>query len=187
MPCSLSRAPIVLAALAALLALAAADASAKKKPPPKKRPPVAAAFTPATLAGTWTGTWKNQTFNTTGTLSLTFAATATSLAITPTLTGNVFGCPAPAPATFTVTKGTGPNTWGPAGFAFSGPTTLGTVTATYAFPAGTIALAGSAVPCAPGLGWKIAGTFTRTALDATVAIVLPDGSPAASVITLTKG
>lgn len=49
--------------------------------------------------GTYTGTWNNKTFNSTGTVTATIKVdeAAKTLTATTTLTGNVFGAPAPGP------------------------------------------------------------------------------------------
>ena len=58
-------------------------------------------------AGTYQGTWTNTTFGSTGTIKIDVVvdASAKTAKITTTLTGNVFGAPAPPPETLTIPLG----------------------------------------------------------------------------------
>jgi hypothetical protein len=153
--------------------------------------PVAAArthgFTPKTLAGTWSGTWNNQTFNTNGTLKLTIGGT-TTMTFTAAITGNTFGCTPPAPTTFKLPKGKGANSWDARGFRISATSAgFGALTASYDAASGKLTANGSKITCAPGLTFSVAGTVSGNTLNATATIHLANGSPATTVVTLTRG
>jgi len=179
----------VLVVLLLLLAavLVAAPAGARKKPKPKHKP-VPVGFTPALLAGTWNGTWNNTRFNTNGTLTLTVAATATTLGWTATISGNTFGCAPPAPQTFTLPKGTGPNHWNAAGFSIAGSNAaFGDFAATYLYKGGTLTASGKNLACAPGLSFTVAGHFAAKTFTATATITLPNGGGTAITnVSLTR-
>jgi hypothetical protein len=137
-----------------------------KKKPKKHTPP---GFTPAVLAGTWSGTWTNTRFNTNGTLTLVVSASATTLGWTATIGGNTFGCAPPAPQTFTLPKGAGPNHWNAAGKG-------GTLTAT-----------GKNLACAPGPSFTVPGRFVAKTFTATATITLPNGGGTAITnVSLTR-
>lgn len=183
--------PILVVLLVLLVAaLVVAPAGAKKKPKPKPKPkkPVAAAFTPAVLAGTWSGTWNNTRFNTNGTLTLVVAATATTLGWTATIGGNTFGCAPPAPQTFTLPKGSGPNQWNAAGFSIAGSNAaFGDFAASYTFKGGVLTASGKNLACAPGLSFTVDGHFTGNAFTATATITLPNGGGTAITnVSLTR-
>jgi hypothetical protein len=181
------RLRLVLILLVVLLvaALVVAPAGAKKKP--KKHKP-APGFTPAVLAGNWNGTWTNTRFNTNGTLTLTVDATAATLGWTATIGGNTFGCAPPAPQSFTLTKGSGPNHWNAAGFSIAGGNAaFGDFAATYSFRGGTLTASGKNLSCAPGLSFTVSGHFTAKAFTATATITLPNGGGTATTnVSLTR-
>jgi len=176
-------------ALLAVAALVASPAGAKKKPKPKpKHKPAPAAFTPSVLAGTWSGTWNNTRFSTSGTLTLQVTASATTLGWTATITGNTFGCTTPAPQTFTLPKGSGPNHWSATGFSIAGTNAaFGDFAATYVYKGGTLTASGKNLACAPGLSFTVDGKFSATAFTATATITLPNGGGTALTnVSLTK-
>ena len=178
----------ILVVLVVLLAaaLVVAPAGAKKKP--KKHKPAPVGFTPALLAGSWSGTWTNTRFNTNGTLTLVVAASATTLGWTATIGGNTFGCAPPAPQTFTLPKGSGPNHWNAAGFSIAGSNAaFGDFAASYAYKGGTLTASGKNLACAPGLSFTVAGYFAANAFTATATITLPNGGGTAITnVSLTR-
>ena len=175
--------------LVAVLIVSPAGAKKKPKPKPKHKPVPVAGFTPAVLAGTWSGTWNNTRFNTNGTLTLQVSASATTLGWTATIGGNTFGCAPPAPQTFTLTKGAGPNHWSATGFSIAGSNAaFGDFAATYVYKGGTITASGKNLACAPGLSFTVNGTFTAKAFAATATITLPNGGgTAVTNVSLTRG
>lgn len=178
--------PIVVLLVVLLAAvLVVAPAGAKKKPKKHK----AAGFTPAALAGNWSGTWTNTRFNTNGTLTLAVTATASTLGWTATIGGNTFGCAPPAPQSFTLTKGSGPNHWNAAGFSIAGSNAaFGDFAASYTFKGGTITASGKNLACAPGLSFTVVGHFAAKAFTATATITLPNGGGTAITnVSLTRG
>lgn len=145
-----------------------------------------AAFTPASLAGTWSGTWDNKTFNTSGTLTLTIGGSS-KLTFKAAITGNTFGCTPPKPTTFVVPKGSGANSWDASGFRISATSPgFGALKATYSAASGKLTAAGSKVTCAPGLTFSVAGSIKGKTLNATATIHLASGQPATTVVTLTR-
>ena len=145
------------------------------------------AFTPAVLAGTWVGTWNNLTFKTTGTLTLKITSTGKKLGFTTTITGNTFGCTAPAPQTFTLPAGSGANHWTAKGFTITSPSpAFGTMNVTYAYPSGTLTGSGKDPTCAPGISWMLTGKFAAKKFNATANITLPGGGMATTVVSLAK-
>ena len=166
------------ASLVAAVAVATHSASA-----------ASAAFTPKTLAGAWTGTWKNQTFGSTGSAALKIAAAGDKLTFAFDLGGGVFGCTDPAgESTKPIRKGAGANAWSAKGFIIQGASkALGTVKIVYSDAKRSLVGTGSNPPCRAGLSWKIAGTFGKTTFTGTVAIALPDGTKATSVLSLKRG
>lgn len=126
--------------------------------------------------GNWSGTWTNPRFNTNGTLTLTVTATASTLGWTATIGGNTFGCAPPAPQSFTLTKGSGPNHWNAAGFSIAGSNAaFGDFAANYTFKGGSLTASGKNLACAPGLSFTVSGHFTAKAFTATATITLPNG------------
>ncbi len=183
------RSILVVLVVLLVAVLVVAPAGAKKKPKPKPKPkPVPAAFTPAVLAGTWSGTWNNTRFNTNGTLTLVVSASATTLGWTATIGGNTFGCAPPAPQTFTLPKGSGPNSWNAAGFSIAGSNAaFGDFAATYTFKGGAITASGKNLACAPGLSFTVQGTFAANTFTATATITLPNGGGTAITnVSLTR-
>lgn len=170
------RAPAAVLVAAAAVALAAAG-------------PAAAAFTPKTLAGTWSGAWKNTTFGSTGPAALKIGAAGDKLTFSLDLGGGVFGCTDPAgESTPAIGKGRGPNAWNAGGFSIKGASqALGTVSITYSDAKRSLSGSGTNPPCRAGLSWKVAGSFTATAFSGTVAIALPDGTRATSTLSLKRG
>ena len=148
-----------------------------------------AAFTPKTLAGAWTGAWKNQTFGSTGPAALRIAAVGDKLTFAFDLGGGVFGCSDPAgESTKPIGKGAGANAWNAGGFTIQGASkALGTVKIVYSDTKRSLVGTGSNPPCRAGLTWKVAGTFAASTFTGTVAIALPDGTNATSVLSLKRG
>lgn len=176
------RAAVAATAAAAGLVAAVAVATTAASAAP-------AAFTPKTLAGAWTGSWKNQTFGSTGAAALTVAATGDRLTFSFDLGGGVFGCTDPAgESTKPIGKGAGANAWSAKGFTIQGASkALGTVKIVYDDAKRSLLGTGSNPPCRAGLTWKIVGTFAATTFSGTVAIALPDGTKATSVLSLKRG
>lgn len=148
-------------------------------------------FQPAQLAGKWKGTWHNVTFGSTGAAFIRARAIGTGnkaqLSFLSDFGGNVFGCSNPPAEGATLTKGTGANHWGPAGFVVKGTSkALGRLMLTYNNLKKTLVGSGGNPTCNPGLTWKISGKFTGKRFSATVNIHLPDGSKAVSKIALKK-
>lgn len=145
-------------------------------------------FTPLTLAGTWAGTWRNETFGSTGPASIVVTVTnTTTFTFTSTFGGNVFGCSAPPPATGTVTRGSGTNTWDADGFNVDMTTPAGgKVQLTYDFKASSMTGTGQS-GCNPAITWRMtAGTFTNTTFNGRIAISLAGNALATSVLELTR-
>lgn len=148
-----------------------------------------AAFTPKSLAGSWTGAWKNTTFGSTGPAALKIVAAGDKLTFSLDFGGSVFGCTDPAgESTRPIGKGTGANAWNAKGFTIRGASkALGTVKIVYDDAKRSLVGTGSNPPCRAGLSWKIAGTFAAKTFIGTVAIALPDGTKATSVLSLKRG
>jgi hypothetical protein len=148
------------------------------------------AFTPKSIAGTWSGTWKNETFGSTGPASIKAAALAgnTKLAFTADFGGNMFGCADPAGETAKpLTKGAGANHWSAGGFVIQKKSkALGSLKLTYTAANGKLVGNGSNPPCASGLSWKATGKFAGKTFTAKINITLPDKTTATSTISLTK-
>lgn len=176
----LARSP--LRATAAVLVVVAAAALAAAGP-------AAAAFTPKTLAGTWSGAWTNTTFGSTGPAALKIGATGDKLTFSLDLGGGVFGCSDPAgESTPAIGKGSGPNAWNAGGFTIKGASkALGTVSIAYSDAKRSLTGSGKNPPCRAGLTWKVAGSFTASAFKGTIAIALPDGTRATSTLALRRG
>ena len=167
-----------IAGLVAVVAVATSAASA-----------ATTAFTPKTLAGAWTGAWTNQTFGSTGPAALKVAFAGDKLTFAFDLGGGVFGCTDPAgESTKPIGKGAGANAWSAKGFTIQGASkALGTVKIVYDDAKRSLVGTGSNPPCRAGLTWKIAGTFAASTFSGTVAIALPDGTKATSVLKLKRG
>ena len=148
------------------------------------------AFTPKTLAGTWSGTWTNQTFGSSGPATVTARSRAgnTKLLFSVNFGGGVFGCPSvPPEATPPLPKGTGPNHWSPGGFTIKGKSKdFGTLTLTYRAASGNLSGSGVNPPCAQGLSWSIIGAFVGSKFSGKVKIKLASGQTAISDISLTR-
>ncbi len=152
--------------------------------------PTAAATTarPATIApipafedGTFSGTWTNQTFGSTGgaTMAVKVDRAALTLGITLTLTGNVFGAPAPAPETFSLPISA-------AGATYTGKSkTFGDITATLKTD-GTFTFKGANIPSNRVKSIDGSGTWTKAAIDLNYNVSLSDGSAAKGVVSLKK-
>lgn len=90
--------------------------------------------------------------------------------------------------TFAFDLGGGTNAWSAKGFTIQGASkALGTVKVVYDDAKRSLVGTGSNPPCRAGLTWKIAGTFAATTFNGTVAIALPDGTKATSVLSLKRG
>ena len=114
-------------------------------------------------------------------------STGNKLGFTAKITGNTFGCAAPAPQTFTLPAGSGPNHWTSAGFTISNPSqAFGTMNVVYSYPSGTLTGSGKGVKCAPGISWKLAAKFAAKTFSATAEITLPGGAKATTVVSLAK-
>jgi hypothetical protein len=148
------------------------------------------AFTPKSIAGTWSGTWKNETFGSTGPASIKASALSgnTKLAFTADFGGNMFGCADPAgEAAKPLTKGAGATHWSAGGFVIQKKSkALGSLKLTYTAANGKLVGSGSNPPCAAGLSWKAAGRFSGKSFTAKITISLPDKTTATSTISLTK-
>ena len=147
------------------------------------------AFTPKTLAGAWAGSWKNQTFGSTGPAALKIVAAGDKLTFTFDLGGGVFGCADPAgESTKPIGKGAGANAWSAKGFTIQAVSkAMGTVKIVYDDAKKSLVGTGTNPPCRAGLSWKVADTFAATTFSGTVAIALPDGTKATSVLSLKRG
>ena len=162
--------------LGALVALAAAPAAATT------------GFTPKKLAGTWTGMWNNQTFGSSGPLKIIVKAPASgALKIAIDLSGNAFGCQAPAPEAITLRKGKTPSGWNRRGFTLvrSSPG-FGQVNAKFVFLTHKLTATGRDPACAPGVSWTFSGTWGSRKLTGTAQITLPNNQTATSTISLTR-
>jgi len=135
------------------------------------------------LVGHYQGTWNNTTFGSTGTIDMTIALDTASRTVTlsTTLTGNVFGAPAPPPQTMQIPLDA------------SDPTKPVTVTSPV-FGSVTIALQtdGSIVVDAKDIPSPNAATMhavfkpSATGMDATYSVGLRSGSTANGVISMKK-
>jgi hypothetical protein len=148
------------------------------------------AFTPKTLAGTWSGTWTNQTFGSSGPATIVAKALAgnTKLQFSVNFMGTVFGCSSvPPESTRPLPRGTGPNHWNAAGFVVKGASKdFGTLTLTYRSGSGNLSGSGANPPCARGLTWSIIGAFVGSKFSGKVKIKLASGQTAISDISLTR-
>lgn len=154
-------------------ATTAASAATTAKPATSTPAPL---FTDATFTGTWT----NTTFGSTGnaTFDVKVNASAATLAITITLTGNVFGAPAPAPESFTIPISA-------TGATYTGKSkTFGDVTAT--LKDGTITFKGENVPGGRVKTIDGTGTYATTAITMNYSVGLTDGSNAKGTVALKK-
>ena len=170
------RSGVVLVAAAVLASAAGATTSA---------------FTPKTLAGTWSGTWTNQTFGSSGPATVTARSLAgnTKLLFSVDFRGGVFGCPSvPPESTRPLPKGIGANHWNAAGFLIKGKSKdFGTLTLSYRASSGNLRGSGANPPCAQGLSWSIIGAFVGSQFSGKVKIKLASGQTAISDISLTRG
>lgn len=162
----------------------AATTAAPTTAAPTPAPSTARPATPNPLAafadGKFTGTWKNTTFGSTGnaTFDVKVDQSALTLGITVTLTGNVFGAPAPAPETFTIPV---------AAIGTSYKTTsktFGDVTAT--IKDGNVTINGTNVPGGRVKSIDLTGTYTTTAIDLNYTVALSDGTSAKGTVNLKR-
>ena len=101
--------------------------------------------------------------------------------------GNVFGCSQPPPESGRLTYGAGPNHWNEAGFELDRNSPgLGAVELSYDDETKKLVGSGSNPSRSSGLRWTISGTFSGNTFAGTVEIALPDGSSAASTLSLTR-
>jgi hypothetical protein len=167
------------AATSAAAATAAPTAALTAAPSTAR--PATTAPGPAFEDATFTGPWTNTTFGSTGTATMAVKVdrTAFTLGLTITLTGNVFGSPAPAPETFSL-----PIT--ASGATFSGKSkTFGDVTASLKTD-GTITFKGENVPGGRVKTIDGAGTWTTQAINLTYNVALSDGSTAKGTVALKR-
>ena len=179
-----SSTPAATSAPSVAAATTAAPTAAPTTAAPTPAPSTPKPATPNPLAafadGKFTGTWKNTTFGSTGnaTFDVKVDQSALTLAITVTLTGNVFGAPAPAPETFTIPV---------AAIGTSYKTTsktFGDVTAT--IKDGNVTINGTNVPGGRVKSIDLTGTYTTTAIDMTYTVALSDGTSAKGTVNLKK-
>jgi hypothetical protein len=151
----------------------------------------ATAFTPKTLAGTWSGAWTNQTFGSSGPASVVAKSLAgnTKLQFSVNFVGGVFGCSSvPPESTRPLPKGVGPNHWNAGGFTIKGASKdFGALTLTYRAGSGNLTGSGANPPCARGLTWSIIGAFVGSRFTGKVKIKLASGQTAISSLSLTRG
>lgn len=149
------------------------------------------AFTPKSIAGYWTGTWTNERFGSTGPASIVAKSLKgnTQLTFTADFGGNVFGCAdPPKEGTKPLPKGNGANHWNAKGFTIQGSSkAFGALKLTYVAATATLSGGGGNPPCAAGLTWTVAGTFSGNTFAGKVNITLPDKTTAVSDIALTRG
>ncbi len=150
----------------------------------------ASTFSPKQFVGKYSGSWTNTTFGSTGSLSLVVKYSSRTEKLTMTLDfgGEVFGCTDPAADKATLRKGTGTNRWNSKGFNVS-RTSTGLGKGTLKFKRSTSALTGSGADpeCKAGLKWALTGTkLTKSSLNGTVNITLPDGTAAVATLTAKK-
>ncbi len=149
------------------------------------------AFTPKTLAGTWSGTWTNQTFGSSGPATMVAKSLAgnTKLLFSVDFRGSVFGCASvPPESSRPLPKGIGPNHWNAAGFTIKGNSKdFGALTLSYKASSGNLRGSGANPPCARGLTWSMIGAFVGPRFSGKVKIKLASGQTAISDINLTRG
>lgn len=146
-----------------------------------------AAFNPNSLTGKWSGNWKNTTFGSTGSIRATVRFKDGKLKPTIQFGGNVFGCAAPPPAIFTLSKGSGNNQYNAGGFKVNRATeAFGKVVGTYKHSTNKLTGSGTKPPCRQQLKWKLTGKLTSSKFTGTVTITLEDGSKATAKLTAKK-
>lgn len=146
-------------------------------------------FTPKVLAGTYNGTWTNTTFGSTGALTLVVKAPRSGkLSLYLDFAGDVFGCPDPAADSALLKAGNGVNRWNGKGFKIDRTSpSLGKGTLNYVYKTKALTGGGADPTCKTGLKWALsATTLTKTALNGTIDITLPDGSKAVATLAATK-
>lgn len=149
--------------------------------------PAAAAFKPASLTGKWSGTWTNTTFGSTGSIRANVRLKNGKLEPTIQFGGEVFGCPSPAPAIFSLSKGTGNNQYNGTGFKVKQNTAaFGAMLVSYKHATNKVTGSGKDVACRPGLTWALTGKLTSSKFTGTVNINLPDGTTATAKLAATK-
>ena len=161
-------------------AATAAPTNAPTAAPSTARPATTAPL-PAFEDATFTGPWTNTTFGSTGTatMAVKMDRTALTLGITLSITGNVFGAPAPAPETFSL-----PIT--AAGATFSGKSkTFGDVTGALKID-GTVTFKGENIPGGRVKTIDGTGTWTTSAINLTYNVALTDGSTAKGTVALKR-
>ena len=181
-----------LAALATVLLLAACGggtAAPRPSPSPSPTPTPVPSPSPTldigalaqAAAGTYSGNWKNTTFGSAGTVTAVITVDRTALTVTAalTITGNVFGAPAPAPESFTGKLGD----LGALGFSGHSPT-FGDFTITSTGPA--FVMKAQNVPNSRIDHFEADGTFAGSAINCTYRVYLKDGTTADGTCALTK-
>lgn len=147
----------------------------------------AAGFKPGSLTGKWSGSWKNTTFGSTGSIRANVRLKDGKLKPTIQFGGNVFGCSDPAPAIFSLSKGSGNNQYNSSGFKVKQTTqAFGALTGTYKHSSNGVTASGRAVPCRAGLTWKLTGKLTSSKFTGTVKIDLGDGQKATAKLSAKK-
>jgi hypothetical protein len=148
---------------------------------PSTARPATTAPLPAFEDATFTGPWTNTTFGSTGTatMAVKYDRTANALGLTVTLTGNVFGAPAPRPETFNL-----PVT--AAGATFSGKSpTFGDVTASLKID-GTMTFKAENIPGGRVKTMDGSGTWTTQRIDLTYNVLLSDNTTAKGTVALKR-
>lgn len=147
----------------------------------------ATAFNPASLTGKWSGTWTNTTFGSTGSIRANVRLKNGKLEPTIQFGGEVFGCPNPAPAIFSLSKGSGNNQYNSAGFKLKQNTApFGALQGTYKHATKSVTGSGRDVACRPGLTWTLTGKLTSSTFTGTVNIDLGDGTKATAKLSAKK-
>lgn len=180
---SLALAGLATLTLAACSGSSSTSGSVPPSPsiPPPPKPPATPPVVAALLTGKYSGTWNNTTFGSNGTLSVatTFDQPTSTLNMTITLGGNVFGGAAPAPETVPMKiDGTGST--------FTGHSaTLGDLTVTY--DAAGFSVKGSNVPNANIASFTATGTMDASStISVQYTVMFKDGSSAKGTGKLTK-
>jgi hypothetical protein len=179
-----SSTPAATSAPSAAAATTAAPTAAPTTAAPTPAPSTPKPATPNPLAafadGKFTGTWNNTTFGSTGnaTFDVKVDQNALTLGITVTLTGNVFGAPAPAPETFTIPVAAIGTTYK------TTSKTFGDVTAT--IKDGAVTIDGTNVPGGRVKSINLTGTYTPTAINMNYTVALSDGTQAKGTVAMKK-
>ena len=146
-----------------------------------------AGFNPKSLTGKWTGKWTNTTFGSTGSVRATVRLRDGKFKPTVQFGGEVFGCPSPPAAIFSLSKGKGNNRYNAGGFKISRTTqAFGKVNFTYRHSNNAVTGSGGQPPCRPGITWTLTGKLTSSKFTGTAKIKLESGQTATTKITAKK-